>query len=165
MVTGKETVSIDSAVMGVKSWFSGRRDSWLMIFDSADTIEDKKASEYINIKHFIPDIASLHVIVTSRSSTAKDMTRLEGVQVGEMEKTQAAKLFYRSSQLQRDDQGVEDEIKAIIKELGYLALAVTLTATYVGRTPRLQSNIKAYLPEYRRRRHELLSRKPESLIH
>jgi tetratricopeptide (TPR) repeat protein len=165
MVAGKETVSVDSSVMGVKSWFSGRRGPWLMVFDGADTIEDKEASEYIDIKHFIPDVASLHVVVTSRSSTAKDMTRLEGVQVGEMKEAQAAELFYRSSRLQRDDQGVKDEIKAIVKELGYLALAVTLAATYVGRTPRLQSNIKAYLPEYRRRRHELLSRKPESLIH
>lgn len=94
MVAGKEIVSVDSAVMAVKSWFSGRRGSWLMVFDGADTIEDKEASEYINIKHFIPDVASLHVVVTSRSSTAKDMTRLEGVQVGEMEEAQAAELFY-----------------------------------------------------------------------
>jgi hypothetical protein len=108
-----------------------------MVFDGADTIEDKKTSEYINIKHFIPDVVSLHVIVISRSSTVKDMTQLEGVQVSEIEKTQAAELFYRSSQLQRDNQGVEDEIKAIIKKLRYLALAVTLTATYVGRIPRL----------------------------
>jgi hypothetical protein len=56
-----------------------------MVFNSVDTIENDEASEYIDIKHFIPDVASLHVIVTSRSSTAKDMTRLEGVQVGEIE--------------------------------------------------------------------------------
>ncbi|KAI9773490.1 MAG: Kinesin light chain 3, partial [Geoglossum umbratile] len=165
MVVGKEAVSVDTAVMGVKSWFSIQRGPWLMVFDGADTIENEEASEYIDIKYFIPNIISLHVIVTSRSSTAKDMTRLDGVHVGEMEEAQAAELFYRYSRLQRDDRGVEDEIKAIVKELGHLALAVTLAATYVGRTPRLQSNIKAYLPEYRRRRHELLSRKPESLIH
>jgi len=34
MVAGKETVS---AVIGVKSWFSGRRGPWLMVFDGADT--------------------------------------------------------------------------------------------------------------------------------
>jgi nucleoside phosphorylase/tetratricopeptide (TPR) repeat protein len=165
MVTRKEMVSVDNAVIGVKSWFSGRQGPWLMVFDGADTIENEEAREYIDIKHFIPDVASLHVIVTSRSGTAKDMTRLEGVRVGEMEEAQAAELFYRYSQLQRDNHSIEDEIKAIVKELGHLALAVTLAATYVGRTPRLQSNIKIYLPEYRRRRHELLSRKPERLIH
>jgi len=36
------------------------------------------------------------------------MTPLEGVQVVEMDKAQAAELFYRYSELTRDDQGVED---------------------------------------------------------
>jgi hypothetical protein len=165
MVARQETVSVDSAVIGVKSWFSGQRGPWLMVFDGADTIENEEANEYIDIKRFIPDVASLHVIVTSRSSTAKDMTRLEGVQVGDMEEAQAAELFYRYSRLRRDNHDVEYAVKAIVKELGYLALAVTLSSTYVGRTPRLQSDITAYLPEYRRRRRELLKRKPESLIH
>jgi hypothetical protein len=133
MMAGTETISVESAVVGVKSWFSGQRGPWLMVFDGADTIENKEASEYIDIKHFIPDVASLHIIITSRSSTAKGMTRLEGVPVGEMEEAQAAKLFYRYSQLRRQDQDVEHtEVKTIVKELGYLALAVTLAGTYVG---------------------------------
>ncbi len=45
-----------------------------MVFDGTDTIENKEASEYIDIKHFIPDVISLHVIVTSQSSMAKDIT-------------------------------------------------------------------------------------------
>jgi hypothetical protein len=39
----------------------------------------------------------LHVIVTSRSSTAKDITALEGVQVSEIDEVQAVELFYRYS--------------------------------------------------------------------
>ncbi|KAF2804628.1 TPR-like protein [Mytilinidion resinicola] len=165
MVAGQETVSVDSAVIGVKSWFSSQRGPWLIVFDGADIIENEEVTEYIDIKRFIPDVASLHIIVTSRSSTAKDMTRLEGVQVGDMEEAQAAELFYKYSRLRRDNQDIEHEVRAIVKELGYLALAVTLASTYVGRTPRLQSDVKAYLPEYRQRRRELLKRKPESLIH
>ena len=158
-------VSVDDAVTRVKSWFSGRQGPWLIVFDGADTIENEEASGYINIRHFIPNVAYVYVIVTSRSSTAKDMTRLDGVQVGEMEVAQAAELFHRYSRLPRDNPGTEDDVLAIVKELGYLALAITLAATYVGTTPRLQSNIKAYLPEYRQRRQKLLSQKPESLIH
>ena len=165
MIAGQETVSVDSAVIGVKSWFASQRGPWLMVFDGADTIENDEASEYINIKRFLPNAALLHIIITSRSSTAKDMTRLQGVQVGDMEEAQAAELFYRYSRLRRDDYAIEHEVKTIVKELGHLALAVTLASTYVGRTPRLQSDITVYLPEYRRRRRELLKRKPESLIH
>jgi tetratricopeptide (TPR) repeat protein len=162
---GAETVRVEDAVTGVKSWFASQQGPWLMVFDGADTIEDEEAREYINIKHFIPNAAALDVIVTSRSSTAKDMTRLEGVRVGEMEAAQAAELFQKYSKVSRDSVGVEDEVLAVVKELGYLALAVTLAATYVGSTPRLQSNIKAYLPEYRQRRRDLLRRKPKSLVH
>ena len=161
----QEPASVENAIIGVKSWFSGRQGPWLMVFDGADAIENKGSSEYIDIKHFIPDVASLHVVVTSRSSTAKNMTLLEGVQVGEMEETQAVKLFCRYSRFSCDDARIVNEVRAIVKELGCLALAVTLAATYVGATPRLQSDINAYLPEYRRRRHELLGRKPESLVH
>ena len=118
IVAGQETVSVDNAVVGVKSWFAGQRGPWLMVFDGADTIENRKASEYIDIKRFLPNAASLHIIITSRSSTAKEMTRLEGVQVGDMEEAQAAELFYRYSRLGRDDYSIEHEIKAIVKELG-----------------------------------------------
>jgi hypothetical protein len=53
MVAGKETVSVESAVIRVKSWFSGWRGPWLMVSDGADTIENKEAGEYIDIKHFV----------------------------------------------------------------------------------------------------------------
>ena len=165
MVAGQETVSVDGAVIGVKSWFSGQQGPWLIVFDGSDTIENEQASEYIDIKRFIPDVASLHAIVTSRSSTAKDMTQMAGVQVGNMEEVQAVELFYRYSRLRRNDRDIEQEVKAIVQELGCLALAVSLASTYVGRTPRLRSDITAYLPEYRQRRRELLKRKPERLIH
>ncbi|KAF7446623.1 hypothetical protein A1F99_099140 [Pyrenophora tritici-repentis] len=136
-----------------------------MVFDGADTIEDEEMGGYIDIKHFIPSVMALDVIVTSRSSTAKDMTRLQGVQVGEMEAGQAAELFQKYAKIPEYNMTTKDEILCIVKELGCLALAVTLAATYVGSTPRLQSNIEAYLPEYRQRRRELLLRKPVSLVH
>ncbi|EUC26875.1 hypothetical protein COCCADRAFT_31470 [Bipolaris zeicola 26-R-13] len=163
---GQETaISVEDAVARVKSWFAGQRGRWLIVFDGADTIEDEKADGYINIKHFIPSTAALDVIIKSRSSTAKDMTRLEGVQVGEMEAGQAAELFQKYARIYYNGVSTKDKVLCIVKELRCLALAITLAATYVGRTPRLQSNIKAYLSEYKERRRELLQRKPESLVH
>ena len=47
------------------------------MFNGANTIKNKETSDYINIKHFILNIVSLYVIVTSRSSTAKSIIRLE----------------------------------------------------------------------------------------
>lgn len=162
---GYEPVGVEDALVGTKSWFSGRQGPWLMVFDSADAIEDEKASGYIDIRHFIPDVASLHVIITSRSSAVAEMTQLDGVQVGEMEEAQATELFYSYSRLPRTDVGIEDEVKAIVRELGCLALAVTLAGSYVGTTERLQSDVKGYLQEYRQRRRELLERKSKRIVH
>ena len=49
-------VGVENAVIGAKSWFSGRQGPWLMVFDGADTIENEQSNEYIDIKHFIPDV-------------------------------------------------------------------------------------------------------------
>jgi hypothetical protein len=81
-----------------------------------------------------------------------------------MDESQAVELFFRLSTLNDRLQGIEDEVKCIVKKLGYLALAITLTGTYVAQTPRLISNIRQYLPEYRQRRRELLNQKPRNLI-
>jgi hypothetical protein len=146
MVAGQEVVSVESAVIGVKNWFSGRQGPWLIVFEGVDSIENREASGFIDKKHFIPNVAGLHVIITSRSKTAQDITRLEGVEVAEMEEAQAVQLFYRYSELQRGDQDVKGEIEAIVQEFGYMALAVTLAATYVGCTRRLQPDIRRTSP-------------------
>jgi hypothetical protein len=67
------------------------------VFNKANTIKNTQFSKYINIKHYILDAASLHVVITSQSSTAKDMTWLAKVQVGEMEEDQAVNLFVQYS--------------------------------------------------------------------
>ena len=48
------------------------------------------------------------------------------------------------------------EVAQIVKELEYLALAITLAGSYVSETSRLSSDIGRYLSEYRQRRKELL---------
>jgi hypothetical protein len=57
------------------------------------------------------------------------MTQLEEVNVGDMEKAQAAELFYKYSQLRRNGQDIKNKVKVIVKVLEYLALAVTLAST------------------------------------
>jgi hypothetical protein len=50
---------VERAIVGVKSWFSGRDGPWLMVFDGADSIDNERAS--VDIRRFIPDVDSLHV--------------------------------------------------------------------------------------------------------
>jgi tetratricopeptide (TPR) repeat protein len=163
---GQEVIKADEAVAGVKSWLSSRTsDRCLLVIDGADTVDDEEDDEYIDLMHYVPESRLLDVIVTTRSATAKDMTALDGVEVGEMEEEQAVDLFYALSTLKDRGQPTNDEITLIVEELGLFALAVTLAGTYVAQTPRLLDDIKQYLPEYRERRRKLLSQKPKRLVH
>jgi hypothetical protein len=57
------------------------------------------------------------------------------------------------------------EVLQIVSELGKLALTITLAGSYIAATPRLRSDIRLYLLEYRERRKHLLSTKAKKLIH
>ena len=161
---GQEMIKPEDAVLAVKSWFQRRSGRWLVVFDSADAIGDEEDKSYIDLRHFLPDAPSVNVIITTRSAIATEMTELEEVNVAEMEPSEAAELFIRCAKLKTNSQaGIEVEI--IVKELGYLALAITLAGSYVSMTPRLSSDLKGFLPEYRQRRKALLGQKPKRLIH
>ncbi|KAL9628998.1 MAG: hypothetical protein Q9164_007065, partial [Protoblastenia rupestris] len=128
-------------------------------------IDDEQDTSYIDLDYFLPDAPGMHVVITSRSSTAREITALEAVAVGEMEPFEATELFQRAAKMKEVKLEVKEEIERIGEELGYLALAITLAGSYVSMTPRLQSDIKRYLPEYRQRRKELLQRQPEQHVH
>jgi len=125
----------------------------------------KRLFSYIDLGYFMPDAPGLHVIITSRSSTAKEITTLDVVEVGEMEPSEATELFQRYAKITKAGPDVMREIGEIVKELGYLALAITLAGSYVSVTDHLSSDIREYLPEYRQRRKELLQRRPKQHIH
>ena len=63
----------------------------------------------------------------------------------------------------RKDEQTEGQVRAIAEELGYLALAITISGAYVSQTPKLSSDLSAYLEEYRRRR-QILAEQPDKLI-
>ncbi len=147
-------IKIEDAVLAVKSWFQGHRGRWLLIFDSADAIDDKTDSVYVDLRHYIPDAPSLHVIITTRSFKARKMTKLPSVEVGKMEEVEAMNLFAKCSELGSQSQETGAKIQMIVQELGCLALAVNLAGSYVSET---HLELDQYLEEHRQRRRELLS--------
>ena len=165
MNTGDEMVKVEDAIAAVKRWFHGREGRWLVVLDSADTIDDDQQTSYIDLDYFMPDAPGVHVVITSRSSTAKEMTTLDAVEVAEMEPSEARELFRRYAKLTEEGLDMTREVDKIVRELGYLALAITLAGSYVSVTPRLSSDIGRYLPEYRQRRKELLQRRATRHIH
>lgn len=162
---GQDMVKAKDAIPAVKSWFHGRKGRWLVVLDSADIIDNPDDPSYIDLTYILPDAPGVHIVITSRSATAKEMTLLEAVEVADLESSEAVDLFRRCAKLQDEGQDITTEVNQIVKELGYLALAITLAGSYVSVTPRLSSNIREYLLEYRQHRKVLLDHRPKQHLH
>jgi hypothetical protein len=72
---GQEAVKVEDAILAVKSWFQGHRGKWLLVFDSADAIDDKTDSAYIDLRHYVPDASSVHVIITTATLSVRLQSR------------------------------------------------------------------------------------------
>lgn len=100
---------MEDAVAAVKRWFHGREGRWLVILDSADTIDDDQQKSYIDLDYFIPNAPGVHIIITSRSLIAKEMTTLDAVEVADMEPPEAIELFQRYAK-----QAFRDRVSTLI---------------------------------------------------
>ena len=127
-----------------------------MVLDSANAINDNQDLAYFDLAYFLPNAPKVHVVITSRSLTAREMMALKAVVIGEMEPSEAIKLLQWMVKMWEVKPEAREEIKKTMEELGYLALGVILANAYVSMTPRLQLDIRRYLPKYRQWRKELL---------
>jgi tetratricopeptide (TPR) repeat protein len=158
-------LSTQDVLLAVHGWFMRRPGTWLFVFDGADQLEKDTDPQFVDLDRYIPGSPNVHVIITGRSSTTRILSTFEGVEVRNLEESQAVELFFKCAEITKTQPRVEDEMKKIVKELGYLALAISLAGRYVSQTPRISSNLPAYLEEFRQRRKQLLSEQPNKLIY
>ncbi|ERF75850.1 hypothetical protein EPUS_01216 [Endocarpon pusillum Z07020] len=163
--TGQDMVKLEDAVLAVKNYFRSQTGRYLVVLDSADSIDNEQDESYVDLTFFIPDAPNVDVIITTRSARAEDMSPLEVVHVAEMKHEEARKLFIASAKLKNVTEEVEAQVDLITNELGCLARAITLAGSHVAATPRLSSDLRRYLPEYQTKRKRLLGRKPIQYIH
>ena len=74
---------------------------------------------------------------------------LDAVEVADMEPLGGIELFQWYAMLTEEEPDVTREVDEVVRELEYLALTITLAGSHVSVTPRLSSDIRKYLPEYR----------------
>ncbi|KAM0539953.1 hypothetical protein ACHAO7_011667 [Fusarium culmorum] len=147
----------------VLGWFARASGKYLVIYDGADSLHQTD-KDFVDLSEYCPGSPNTHIIITSRSSIAKSMSTFEGVSVEELEESQSVQLFLACAEIQPEREDVLAETKLIVRELGYLALAVSMAGKYVSQTPRLSSDLSAYLDEFRNRRRDLLSETPDKLV-
>jgi len=68
----------------VDDWFHGQTEWSLVVFDSADALDDGGDESYLNLEFFLPDAPTVDVIATTRHVRAAEMTTLAAVEVEEM---------------------------------------------------------------------------------
>lgn len=163
--SGSITVPIEDAITNVKSWLRSQEKRCLWVIDGADEIEDQESELYIDLHHYLPDALQLDRIMTTRSSRVQNMSTQKAIEVNNMEEEEAVQLFYKHANLRQNAIETEQEVKAIVKELGHLALAVMLAGSYVRETPRLHKDLRRYLERYRAQRKQFLGRKALHNVH
>jgi len=78
-------VNVEDAVVAVKGWFHGQTEWSLVVFDSADALDDGSDESYLNLEFLLPDAPTVDVITTTRHVRlyiyAAEMTTLVAVEV------------------------------------------------------------------------------------
>ncbi|KAF7556979.1 hypothetical protein G7Z17_g1046 [Cylindrodendrum hubeiense] len=147
----------------VLAWFITEPGKRLIIFDGADHLNATDKG-YVALSQYIPASSDVHIIITSRSLIAKSLSSFDGVLVGELDNSQSVDLFLNCAEISPSRENVVIEAEAIAEEMGHLALAISMAGKYVSQTPRVSSNLPAYLEDFRIRRHRLLSEKPDEVV-
>ena len=121
-----ESLTLSEIARQVLNWLY-RSENWLLVLDNLDDITIAEG--------YLPRIriGGGHVLITTRNPNSLNIPA-EGMQIDVHEPDEAKDLLLRRTQM-LDEIGtgskVEHEAKAIVKVLGYLALAIEQAAAYI----------------------------------
>ena len=133
-------LSLSDVAERVLEWLN-IQENWLLVIDNLDQIEV--------IDSYLPERSpGRHTLITTRYSYC-DHIPAEGLKVGELGVEDATKLLLLRSKLGAADETPEAEAEAakIVKELGYLALAIEQAAAYIREAG--SRDLFKFLPAYR----------------
>ena len=121
-----ESLTLSEIARRVLNWLYRSKD-WLLVLDNLDDITVAEG--------YLPRIRvdGGHVLITTRNPNSLNIPA-EGMQVDVHEPDEAKDLLLRRSQMYNEigsGSKVEEEAKAIVKVLGYLALAIEQAAAYI----------------------------------
>ena len=121
-----ESLTLSEIAQRVLNWLYRSKD-WLLVLDNLDDITIAEG--------YLPRIriGGGHVLITTRNPNSLNIPA-EGMQIDVHEPDEAKDLLLRRTQMFNEignGSKVEEEAKAIVKVLGYLALAIEQAAAYI----------------------------------
>jgi tetratricopeptide (TPR) repeat protein len=140
--TGSSTEPAES----VLAWLQGH-ENWLLVIDNLDDISQ--------ISGYLQRIEGQgHTLITTRNPDTKGIPA-PGVEVGLLESDEAVELLFlhlRTSAVDVERPAFRSEAQAIVRELGFLPLAIEQSGAYIRETGK---SLESYLPLYRKHRRGL----------
>ncbi|GKT54974.1 hypothetical protein ColTof4_08167 [Colletotrichum tofieldiae] len=138
-------------IEGVHRWLAQSKEEWLLVFDNNDNVD---------VSRYLPAGDNGSILFTSRhknSSPSLDADQTFAVEV--MNEEDALALLLRASKRHKRSFEDSDErfSKEIVRELGYLPLAIDQAGSYVDIQ---ECSFGTYLVDFRNRRSEILGDPP-----
>jgi tetratricopeptide (TPR) repeat protein len=146
------TTQPDSLVKKVRYWLNNQ-DNWLLVIDNVEntSLLDK----------YLPNRSlNQHTLLTLRNPNTIEIPAI-GLKVGVLDPDEAVQLLLRRCQITGPSVPTDHEqteAAEIVKELGYLPLAIDVAAAYIAEVAK---DITKYLPRYRENRQKYYSRVPK----
>ncbi|KAF6841801.1 hypothetical protein CMUS01_03470 [Colletotrichum musicola] len=135
-------------ITGVLRWLQQqRKEEWLLIFDNNDSID---------VTNYVPRGDTGNILFTSRLKDMKpSLNSDQTFAVDTMNEADAVELLLGASKKSMDslDEIDQGDVRQIVKDLGYLPLAIDQAGSYVDMQ---ECSFWTYMTEFRRRRKELL---------
>jgi tetratricopeptide (TPR) repeat protein len=125
-------------------WFSQQREEWLLLLDNAD-------DPNVNLRKFLPPCSHGSIIITTRNEAIRLHAPNSNHLVSGMDPDDAVDLLLTSSMMEPSQQN-RNLAYSIVKELGYLALAIAQVGAYISHS----CNLTEYLSIYNENRAEIL---------
>ena len=115
-----QKISLEKALQELKYY----KGSWLLLFDGADTLEE--------VSDLFPPGTHGDIVYASRNPMLRRLLASQMRHVAEMNHVEALELLSKSARLDISSEKYQKLGSAIVKELGYLALAIDQAGAYIA---------------------------------
>ncbi|KAJ4399164.1 hypothetical protein N0V91_009621 [Didymella pomorum] len=105
-----------------RDWLSNQNEDWLLIIDNADDPD-------VALLEFFPQGTNGHVLITTRNQDCA-FGNIGSLRFGEMQECEANTLFFKVANI-TDDAVNKSYVSKILRELGYLALAIVVAGSAI----------------------------------
>ncbi|KAG6876932.1 hypothetical protein C0993_012014, partial [Termitomyces sp. T159_Od127] len=128
----------DTTPNAALAWLCYQKKEWLMLFDSAD-------NPNLDLYEFFPICKHANIFITSRNEASKLYAPNNHYKIQEMTSEDSLAVFYKASKRSKTE---EAAVKELVKELGFLALAIVQAGSYLLYNQHIE--VKQYLESYKK---------------